>query len=97
MTLKGFFTRMFGKAGGSDDPPAKWYAQSDLDWKATHKHRKGGLYRVLAVGVLEADRSNAVIYDDATGQIWVRPEAEFYDGRFLPLSDTERDVLNTKD
>ena len=51
----------------------------------THRHRKGGLYRKLAEGVLEADRSAVVIYDDAEGTIWVRDAGEFGDGRFTPL------------
>ena len=55
------------------------------DWAATHRHRKGGLYRVLGRGVLESDRSNVVIYDDADGTVWVRPTVEFDDGRFEPV------------
>lgn len=54
-------------------------------WRATHRHHKGGEYRVLAHGVLEADRSEAVIYDDQEGQIWVRSKSEFYDGRFMKI------------
>lgn len=54
-------------------------------WQPTHRHRKGGLYRVLHEGVWEPDRSAVVIYDDADGQVWVRPRAEFDDGRFSPL------------
>ncbi len=55
-------------------------------WAPTHMHKKGGLYRVLMAGVLETDRSDVVIYDDADGTVWVRPVTEFYDGRFSPLS-----------
>lgn len=55
------------------------------DWAPTHRHRKGGLYRVLGQGVLEADRSAVVLYDDAQGTIWVRDAVEFEDGRFVPL------------
>ncbi len=54
-------------------------------WSPTHRHRKGGLYRVLARGILETDRSAAVIYDDAEGTIWIRPAGEFDDGRFESL------------
>lgn len=52
------------------------------DWAPTHRHRKGGLYRVVTYGTLEADRSPVVIYDDADGTVWVRPTQEFEDGRF---------------
>ncbi len=55
-------------------------------WRATHQHKKGGLYRVIAEGLVEADRSDVVIYDDAQGQVWVRPAAEFWDGRFTAIS-----------
>lgn len=53
---------------------------------ATHRHKKGGQYRLLARGILEADRSEVAIYDDKDGTIWVRPLAEFEDGRFSPIS-----------
>jgi hypothetical protein len=54
-------------------------------WKATHRHRKGGLYRVVGPAILEADRSDVIIYDDADGTVWVRSAVEFNDGRFTPL------------
>lgn len=54
-------------------------------WRPTHRHRKGGLYRVVARGSIEADLTPAVIYDDAEGRVWVRPAAEFDDGRFAAL------------
>ncbi|MCY4336670.1 MAG: DUF1653 domain-containing protein [Litoreibacter sp.] len=56
-------------------------------WFATHAHRKGGRYRVIMHAVLEADRSEVVVYDDAEGCVWVRPVAEFYDGRFAALGE----------
>lgn len=58
-------------------------------WAATHRHRKGGLYRVVGSAVWEPDRSDAVIYDDAEGNVWVRPAAEFHDGRFTPLRKSD--------
>lgn len=54
-------------------------------WAPTHRHKKGGLYRVLAHGTWEPDRSPVVIYDDAEGTIWVRPNSEFEDGRFATV------------
>ena len=55
------------------------------DWTPTHRHRKGGLYRVIGHAVWEPDRSPVVIYDDAEGTLWVRPRETFEDGRFQPL------------
>ncbi|MEL6570227.1 MAG: DUF1653 domain-containing protein [Pseudomonadota bacterium] len=55
-------------------------------WAATHRHRKGGLYRLIDQGVYEPDRSLVAIYDDAEGTVWVRPWSEFQDGRFTPVT-----------
>lgn len=54
-------------------------------WHPTHRHRNGGLYRVVGQGVIEADRTPATIYDDAEGTVWIRPTSEFEDGRFEKL------------
>jgi len=54
-------------------------------WVATHVHRKGGHYRLRMTALLESDRSEVAIYDDASGTVWVRPLAEFNDGRFRPI------------
>jgi len=54
-------------------------------WRATHRHKKGGIYRLLRVGVIEADLVEVAIYDDRDGKTWVRPLTEFNDGRFTPL------------
>ena len=56
-------------------------------WRPTHRHLKsGGDYRVICAATLEADRTDAVVYDDRDGTVWVRSAAEFYDGRFAELS-----------
>lgn len=51
-------------------------------WVPTHQHRKGGMYRLLHEGRLEADLTPVAIYDDESGTVWVRPLVEFNDGRF---------------
>lgn len=55
-------------------------------WEPTHRHRKGGLYRELHRGLLEADLTRVVIYEDRLGNVWVRPAREFDDGRFVRLA-----------
>ncbi len=40
---------------------------------------------MLSEGILEADRSAVVIYDDADGTVWVRASSEFWDGRFTAI------------
>lgn len=46
-------------------------------WQPTHEHYKGGLYRVVARGLIEADLSPCVVYDNAAGETWVRPADDF--------------------
>ena len=58
---------------------------SENTWHPTHRHRKGGLYRKLGEAIWEPERCLAVIYDDAEGQVWVRPKQDFEDGRFTPV------------
>ena len=60
-------------------------------WQPTHQHRKGGLYRVITRGEIEADLTPCVVYDDAAGRVWARPAAEFDDGRFTPLPPAPED------
>lgn len=60
---------------------------ADKTWQPTHRHKKGGLYRVIAEGLNEADRCPVVIYDDADGQVWVRSAQEFWDGRFTSVNN----------
>lgn len=55
-----------------------------------YRHRKGGTYRVIAQGRIEADLTPATIYESLSdGSIWVRPTAEFQDGRFTALENME--------
>jgi hypothetical protein len=50
------------------------------------KHRKGGIYSVVSNARIEATLEAAVVYrDEVTGMTWVRPLAEFVDGRFERL------------
>ncbi|MEJ6392608.1 DUF1653 domain-containing protein [Gymnodinialimonas sp. 2305UL16-5] len=67
-----------------------WAPTDPSDWRPTHRHKKGGLYRVLAGGIDEAERKPVVIYDDREGQIWVRSAEEFWDGRFTQLDSQGR-------
>lgn len=50
------------------------------------RHRKGSMYEVVTNARIEATLEAAVVYrDDVTGMTWVRPLAEFIDGRFQQL------------
>lgn len=47
-----------------------------------HKRTKE-MYRIVAVGHIEADHSPCVTYQAVnSGVVWVRPSIEFFDGRF---------------
>lgn len=59
---------------------------NEENWTPSHRHSKGGMYRELARGILEANHQQMVVYDDADGNIWIRPVIEFDDGRFTPVA-----------
>jgi hypothetical protein len=52
-------------------------------------HQKsGGKYELLMIAVMEADLTRACVYQSIdNGSLWVRPESEFFDGRFKELVD----------
>lgn len=78
--------------------------KANVDWVPTHKHRKrGSTYRVLtkdarlqwsAYESTEAEAGALTVYQAEDGSTWVRPTAEFNDGRFEALS-TSPAVPNT--
>ena len=49
-----------------------------------YRHTKrGGLYRLVCMGLLEVNKKPHVIYQSLEdGQVWIRPRDEFFDGRF---------------
>lgn len=49
-----------------------------------YRHVKsGGIYRLLNVGLLEATLEPMVVYQNIkTCEVWIRPQSEFFDGRF---------------
>lgn len=55
----------------------------------TFRHRKtGGYYDVIAVAEMEATLAKVVVYKaHGTGRVWVRPVAEFMDGRFAKYGE----------
>lgn len=48
--------------------------------------KTGGIYAIESTALLESDATPMVVYRNvATGERWVRPAREFYDGRFLKV------------
>jgi len=66
-------------------------------WHPTHRHKKGGGYRLLGYGINEADRTDVAIYDDADGTVWVRSREEFEDGRFTSITLVDANDPDTQD
>lgn len=66
-------------------PPLPTEPVADSWWR----HRKGGHYKVIAVGRAEATLDPVVIYVGGKySYVWVRPHVEFMDGRFTPTGPT---------
>ena len=64
-------------------PQAQWSQYVGTRWR----HRKGGEYEVLCVALREADLSPQVVYESReTGVTYIRPLAEFCDGRFARMA-----------
>lgn len=58
--------------------------------------KSGGLYIIIAQeATIEETETPAVVYKSLTdGRVWVRPNMEFFDGRFHPV--LRRDVPKIK-
>lgn len=52
--------------------------------------KTGGSYTLIARGMLESNREPVVIYRGKDDRVWVRPEAEFMDGRFERIENPEK-------
>lgn len=52
-----------------------------------YRHEKtGGVYQVICNAQLEKTGEPVIVYSNvATGEVWVRPAAEFNDGRFTRI------------
>jgi len=66
------------------------------DWTPTHRHYKGGLYRVLHTALHSETEEKLVIYQSADGRIWARPYDMFHSPdpsgtgkRFAPIEGDE--------
>lgn len=59
-----------------------------MENNAKYRHVKRGTeYTVLGEATVQAGRGihdydTVVVYRDESGELWVRPREEFYDGRF---------------
>lgn len=66
--------------------------EEDMSQRVIHLKR-GSTYKIVCRGVVQSgaplnDYDEVVIYQaEIDGKVWVRPVAEFYDGRFEPIKD----------
>ena len=62
---------------------------------ARYRHRRGGTYRLVLLATIEATGEPAVAYlsESDPRRLWVRPLAEFGDGRFERID--EDDLVGT--
>lgn len=57
--------------------------------KAQYMHRRSrGIYEIVAFAAIESTLRPVVVYRNVnTGATFTRPEDEFFDGRFEPISE----------
>lgn len=58
--------------------------QKAKEWKATHRHFKGGEYMHVSKATVQTatpltDMMFVEVYQDKDGKLWVRPTHEFFD------------------
>lgn len=80
---------------GSDVRPLylRSTSQEEGGWRPTHRHlKRGTTYQIIGEGLLQTavsrgawDDLPVTIYAGEDGRFWVRPTAEFSDGRFEAL------------
>lgn len=84
--------RVDAEAVHADDEDAWTVVPYESAWKPTHQHlKRRSLYRFIGNATLQAsislrDMDAMVVYQAEDGSLWVRPDVEFFDGRFLTLA-----------
>jgi hypothetical protein len=58
----------------------------------THRHRKGGLYRLIGYAHHTEEVAVVAVYADSDGVLWARPAEMFDDGRFQPVDAPPKDT-----
>jgi len=70
------------------------------EWRPTHRHYKGGLYRKIGEGIHTETVEPLTFYDNAKGELFARPTAMFngsvdwngYQLRFAPLPSPPKET-----
>lgn len=58
--------------------------------------KTNNIYRLIGIGRIEASMDACAIYTDhpESKQTWVRPQSEFFDGRFTPIGHNDDDIFD---
>jgi hypothetical protein len=78
---RAYGNRLLAKLSGANRAPA-------IGLREVYRHKKrGSCYMVLSTATLQTDTpltdmTELVVYVAEDGRTWVRPQAEFFDGRF---------------
>lgn len=58
-------------------------SKEDISGKVYKHIKSGGLYRLVCLAVHEGTGAHYAVYESLkTGEVWLRPSEEFFDGRF---------------
>lgn len=71
-----------------------------FDQRLLYRHKYGGIYQKMDVGISTVDLTPVVIYKHHypfEQLTWVRPLSEFSDGRFTPITEEEYQIAITED
>ena len=49
----------------------------ETSWEPTHRHYKGGLYRVVGIARHSETEEELVVYETPDRRLWARPKAMF--------------------
>lgn len=74
-------------------------ALSDDERIGTYRHLKTrGIYDLIAFALLESDKAEMAVYRSwFTGDVWLRPVAEFFDGRFERLGGAPAPIASAEE
>ena len=57
-----------------------------------HHMKSGGVYTIVACAAREDLSANVVVYREASGATWTRPQDKFFDGRFEYIAPNADDA-----
>ncbi len=68
----------------------------EKEWKPTHRHFKGGLYKFLFVATNSENYEDMAVYQSENGNYWVRP-LEMFNGTLQYDSEKRFEDIREKE